>query len=70
MSISKEERVKIKQFFKLAQELKKSGVIRSSKYSGDISEFICSKIYDIELNDSNRQKGCDGIGRNKISWRK
>lgn len=56
-----EVREKINNYFELTNELKELGVIRSSKYSGDIGEFVCSNLYQIILNNSGREEGYDGI---------
>ncbi|TMN21898.1 DUF6998 domain-containing protein [Lentibacillus cibarius] len=48
-------------FFKSVKELREKGVVRSDKYLGDIGEYICQQKYGIELCQSGRQKGYDGI---------
>jgi hypothetical protein len=52
-------------FFNAVGKLKAKKIIRSDKYLGDIGEYICSKLYGIELNDSGREKGFDGTLNNK-----
>jgi hypothetical protein len=61
--MDKKVREKVKEFFKIASELKELGAIRSSKYTGDIAEFICSKLYKIKLNQSSREEGYDGTDK-------
>lgn len=50
----------IKNFFIAVQVLKDTGVIRSDKYLGDISEAICAGLYDLQLAKCGRQVGFDG----------
>lgn len=51
----------IKEFFEVAKKMKSENIIKSSKYVGDIGEFICSNLYGIKLCVSQRHKGYDGI---------
>lgn len=50
----------IKQFFELANELKANNILRSSKYLGDIGETICELLFNIKLNNNQREKSYDG----------
>ncbi|MHB8076673.1 DUF6998 domain-containing protein [Desulfosporosinus fructosivorans] len=56
-----EEAEAIETFFKAAQKLRELEVVRSTQYVGNIAEFICSKLYGIELSQSQREEGIDGI---------
>ena len=51
-------------FFNSIKILEKNAIIRSSKYSGDIAEFICSKFYDFKLCTNQRQIGYDALDIN------
>jgi hypothetical protein len=62
--MNKQQKTTMNQFFKVAKKLSKLGVIRSSKYLGDIAEFICSNLYEIQLNPSGRAIGFDGTDLN------
>ena len=55
----------IKTFFSSVSILSDNGIIRSSKYSADIAEFICSKFYNLELCTSQREIGYDAIDIDK-----
>ncbi len=50
----------IARFFDSTSELRRLGVIRSDKYLGDLAEYICSHLFEIELAASGRQVGFDG----------
>ncbi len=51
----------ITRFFDSVEKLRELGVIRSDKYLGDLGEHICKYFYDIELAESGRQPGHDGV---------
>lgn len=51
----------IAEFFISVKTLKDLGVFRSDKYLGDLGEYICKYLYDIELAENGRQQGYDGI---------
>ncbi|MDO5039070.1 hypothetical protein [Clostridium sp.] len=53
----------IKKFFDITKELEEKNVIRSSKYLGDIAEYIVSNLYGITLCESQKNKGYDGIDK-------
>ncbi|WP_305368857.1 DUF6998 domain-containing protein [Photobacterium leiognathi] len=55
------EKLAIKDFFEIVTKLKQLNVIRSDKYLGDIAEFITAYFYNIELSESGREPGHDGI---------
>lgn len=55
----------ISTFFTSVSILSDNGIIRSSKYSADIAEFICSKFYDLKLCPNQRQRGYDAFDINK-----
>jgi hypothetical protein len=49
------------QFFSAVSLLEESGVIRSSRYLGDLGEFLCREELGIELSPHLRQTGHDGV---------
>jgi len=51
----------IKQFFELTTELRNEKIINSSRYLGDIAEYICEKRYSLKLCDSKREIGHDAV---------
>lgn len=55
-------------FFNSTKVLTENKIIRSSKYSADIAEFLCAKFYDLELSQSQREVGFDAFDKkgNKI----
>lgn len=55
----------IRTFFNSVSILSDNQIIRSSKYSADIAEFICSKFYDLELCTNQREIGYDAIDIDK-----
>ncbi|WP_427110198.1 hypothetical protein [Lysinibacillus xylanilyticus] len=55
------QKMDIINFYRATQALKDSNVIRSSKYTGDIAEFLCSHWLGIKLESSQNRKGFDGI---------
>jgi hypothetical protein len=59
--IDDKERKLIKTFFEQPKEMEDAKLIRSSKYLGDIGEYLASKIYGIELADNQKNQGYDGI---------
>lgn len=62
MSISKKQSKAINEFFQAVERLRKSGVIRSDRFLGDVGEFLVASQYDLELAESGRQKGHDTKG--------
>ncbi|WP_419692474.1 hypothetical protein ACN262_23355 [Burkholderia gladioli] len=48
-------------FFSAVDDLKQLGVVRSGKYLGDIAEFLCCNFLKMELAESKKQEGHDGI---------
>ena len=60
-SKANQQEVAIDAFFSSVDRLKDLGVIRSNKYLGDIAEFLCSNLFDMQLADSQKQKGHDGM---------
>lgn len=58
----------IKTFFDTVQKLKDEGIIRSSKYSGDIAEYICQELYSLTLSTSQREIGFDARDKNNIRY--
>lgn len=55
----------LRTFFSSVTILANNEIIRSSKYSADIAEFICSKFYDLELCKNQRQVGFDALDIDK-----
>ena len=51
----------IKQFFELTTELRNEKIINSSRYLGDIAEYICEKKYLLKLCKNKREKGYDAV---------
>jgi len=64
MCNEQEQNQAIKNFFKAAEELKRLGIVRSSSYVGNIAEFVCANLFNIELSESQREKGLDGTDPN------
>jgi hypothetical protein len=58
----------IKIFFEAVEKLKDEHIIRSSKYSGDIAEYICQELYFLTLSASQREEGFDAIDANNIRY--
>ena len=61
MSNPQQEQEAIKNFFMAISKLKQLGIIRSDKYLGDIGEYICVQLYNMQLSKSQRQEGYDGL---------
>ncbi|SFU78442.1 hypothetical protein SAMN05216480_1279 [Pustulibacterium marinum] len=53
-------RESLKNFFASTKVLMEQNVIRSSKYTADIAEYIIQEIYGLELCKSQREPGYDG----------
>lgn len=51
----------ISDFFEAVAKLKQLGVFRSDKYLGDLGEYISQYFFNVELCESGRQPGHDGI---------
>jgi len=58
----------IRIFFDTVQKLKDEEIIRSSKYSGDIAEYICAELYGLTLSTSQREIGFDAIDADNIRY--
>lgn len=58
--MTNEETKAIGDFFAAAEKLRELNIIRSDKYLGDISEFICKSELGVVLTVSGRQPGYDG----------
>lgn len=54
-----DQRSALREFFKSTEKLKELGIIRSSRYLGDIGEFICKEEFDVVLEDDLRAEGHD-----------
>lgn len=55
----------IAQFFQAVERLEELGVIRSSRFLGDIGEFLCADTFGTVLVDELRLPGHDGIHEGK-----
>lgn len=66
--MDEKQRESIVSFFKQVDDLKEKQVIRSDKYLGDIAEFLCKELYDLQLAESGRQAYYDATdrARNKV----
>lgn len=61
----------ITDFFDIASQLQELNIIRSSRYLGDIGEFLCKEKFDLKLEDDLRAEGHDAIdegGRIQIKF--
>jgi hypothetical protein len=56
-----EQKRAITSFFKAVERLEDCGVIRSSRYLGDIGEFLCNSAFGTILANQLRQTGHDGM---------
>ncbi|MHB9955740.1 DUF6998 domain-containing protein [Vibrio campbellii] len=54
----------ITEFFDIATKLEELEVIRSSRYLGDIGEFLCKEKFDIDLEEGLRSEGHDATDEN------
>jgi len=54
----------ITDFFDIATRLEELEVIRSSRYLGDIGEFLCKEKFDIDLEEGLRSEGHDATDEN------
>lgn len=50
-------------FFASVLQLEAVGVIRSSRFLGDIGEFLCKEAFDVTLASQLRQAGHDGMDK-------
>ena len=50
----------LQSFFKSTDELIEKRIIRSSKYTADVAEYLSEKMYDLKLCDNQREIGFDG----------
>lgn len=55
----------IKQFFEITEKLHEKGIVRTTRYVGDIGEHIIENYYGIILNKNKREIGYDGKNPNK-----
>jgi len=54
-------------FFESVAKLEELKIIRSSRFLGDIGEFMCSEAYGTELAPQLRQRGHDGMnGKDRV----
>jgi len=60
----------INQFFLATKKLNQLGIIQSREYAGDIAKHLCQDIYNLELPESGRPAGYDGmIGSSRVQVR-
>jgi hypothetical protein len=59
--MNNKEKSLIINFFKITEELRKEKIINSSRYLGDIAEYICEYIYLLKLCDNKRERGHDAV---------
>ena len=55
-----DQRIAITDFFQAVARLEELEVIRSSRFLGDIGEFLCKEGFGVILSDQLRQTGHDG----------
>lgn len=53
----------LKSFFHSTDELIKQKIIRSSKYTADVAEYLSERIYNLELCTNQREVGFDGTDK-------
>lgn len=58
----------LKSFFKSTDELIEKKIIRSSKYTADVAEYLSEKIYNLKLCDNQREIGFDGEDEQKNKY--
>lgn len=63
--MSPEQRVAIAEFFEAVQQLEELKVIRSSRFLGDLGEFLCADSLGIALVHELRLPGHDGTHEGK-----
>lgn len=62
-----EQESAIAAFFESVARLEELEIIRSSRFLGDIGEFMCSKAFGTELSPQLRQRGHDGMsGKDRV----
>ncbi|WP_299798543.1 hypothetical protein [uncultured Maribacter sp.] len=61
--IDKKTKALLKSFFKSTDDLIDRKIIRSSKYTADIAEYLCQEIYSLTLCESQREPGYDGCDK-------
>lgn len=59
--LSNEVKTSIINFFNSVNELSNKNVIRSSNFIGNIAEFICCELYDLDQCKNQRQIGFDAM---------
>ncbi|CAE6732431.1 hypothetical protein [Paraburkholderia nemoris] len=60
-TVTDQQEKAIDAFFSAVEGLRQLGVVRSSKYLGDIAEFLCCNLLGMELATNKRQAGYDGL---------
>lgn len=65
--MTSDQETAIATFFEAVARLEELEIIRSSRYLGDIGEFLCSKAFGTELVPQLRQRGHDGmLGKDRV----
>jgi len=59
--MTEEQESAIAAFFESVARLEELQIIRSSRFLGDIGEFLCSKAFGTDLSPQLRQRGHDGM---------
>ena len=58
----------LKSFFASTDDLIDRKIIRSSKYTADIAEYLCQEIYKLTLSESQREPGYDGKDKDNKTY--
>jgi hypothetical protein len=61
--IDEKAKTLIKKFFDITKKLSENRIIRSSKYLGDIGEYLAADIYQIDLDGNQKNRDFDGIDK-------
>jgi hypothetical protein len=59
--MTSEQEAAIAAFFESVARLEELKIVRSSRFLGDIGEFICSEAFEMDLAPQLRQRGHDGM---------
>ncbi|MET3019383.1 hypothetical protein [Flavobacterium hydatis] len=60
-NLSDEVKTSLSSFFKSTNVLIEKEIIRSSKYTADIAEYLCGKLFGLTLNENQRAVGHDAL---------
>ncbi|MGV0923929.1 DUF6998 domain-containing protein [Empedobacter tilapiae] len=56
----------LKVFSEILKKLKKDHIIKTNNLVGDLGEYFCKELFQINLNESTVEKGFDGYDHNKL----